>query len=161
MQQKRKDNEHMYCRKCGKEIAEDSFCKYCGEPVNASVRTTENNLFPETLTAIREKIRIFGHEKLVNIVSWLAAIAGVVNRIMHNEIEIVYSALVQDDYFVLAEESRSFAITMIGIQLILGGLLIYDARKRDIWVEKGMYISFVITLLIQAAAMCLRIPAPY
>jgi len=36
-----------------------------------------------------------------------------------------------------------------------------DVWKRKIWVGKGMYVSFVITLLIQVAAMMFRIPAPY
>lgn len=151
----------MYCRKCGKEIEEDSFCKYCGEPAYEGLARDEGISFSEALVKIREKIRGFGHEKMVNMVSWLAAIAGVVNRIMHNEIEIVYSVLAQDDYFVLAEESRKFAIAIIGIQIILCGLLMFDVRKTKIGVGKGVYISVAITLLIQIAAMMLRIPAPY
>lgn len=151
----------MYCRKCGKEIEEDSFCKYCGQPTQEGMARNEGLSFSETLMIIREKIRVFGHEKIINIVSWLAAAMGVVNRIMHNEIEVVYSVLAQDDYFVLAEENREFAITLIGIQIILCGLLMFDVNKRKIWVGKGMYVSFVITLLIQIAAIMLRIPAPY
>lgn len=151
----------MYCRKCGKEIEEDSFCKYCGEPALEGMASNEGFSFSGTLMKIREKIRVFGHEKLINIVSWLTAVVGVVNRFMHNEIEVVYSVLAQDDYFVLAEESRKFAITIIGIQIILCGLLMFDVNKRKIWVGKGMYVTFAITLLIQIAAMMLRIPAPY
>lgn len=151
----------MYCRKCGKEIEEDAFCKYCGEAAQKDMSRDNGFSFSETLMKIREKIRVFGHEKLSNIVSWIAAVLGVANRIMHNEIEVVYSVLAQDDYYVLAEESREFAITIIGIQIILCGLLIYDVNKRKIWVGKGMYISFIITLLIQIVALTLRMPAPY
>lgn len=151
----------MYCRKCGKDIEEDSFCKYCGEAAQEGMARDEGISFSESLMKIREKIRVFGHEKLINIVSWVAAVVGVANRIMHNEIEVVYSVLAQDDYYVLAEESREFAIAIIGIQIILCGLLMYDVNKRKIWVGKGMYVSFVITLLIQMVALMLRIPAPY
>ena len=151
----------MYCRKCGKEIEEDSFCKYCGEPAQGGKTKGEDFSFSEVLTKLREKIRVFGHERLIKAVSWIAAAVGVVNRFMHNEVEVEYSLLAQDDFFVLAEESRGFATTIMVIHIILCGLLIYDVRKKDIWVGKSMYIIFVITLLIQIAAMMLRVPAPY
>lgn len=151
----------MYCRNCGKELDEGAFCKYCGEPTQAGVTKKENVSFLEILMNIRERIRVFGHDRLINIFSWLAAAVGVINRIIHNEIETVYYFLAQDDYFILAEESRGLATAVIGMQTVLCGLLLADVWTRKIWISKGAYVSVVITLLIQLGAMLLRIPAPY
>ena len=159
--EKGKVGEHMYCKKCGKEIEKDSFCKYCGQPAHEGIVKDNGISISESLMKIREKVRVFGHEKLVKMVSWFAAVLSVINRFVHNEIEVVYFGLAQDDYFVLAEEHHGFALTIIVIQIILCSLLMLDVWKRKIWVGKGMYVSFVITLLIQVAAMMFRIPAPY
>lgn len=149
----------MYCRNCGKEIGEDSFCKFCGEPTQAGAARKDKINFMEHFESVREKIRVFGHDRLIHILSWLAAAVGVINRFMHNEIETVYVALAQDDYYVLAAESSGFAQTIIWIQVVICGLLCADVWSRKIWISKGAYVSFVVTLLIQLGALLLRIPA--
>lgn len=151
----------MYCRNCGKELSEGSFCKYCGEPTQTGSVKKETISFSETLTKICDWISVFGHDKLVNIFSWLAAAFGIINRVMHNEVEVVYYFLAQDDYFVLAEEARGTAITVICIHIILCGLLFADVWTKKILINKGAYVSFVITLLIQIMAILLRMPALY
>lgn len=151
----------MYCRNCGKEIDEGYFCRYCGEATQAGITRKNVASVSETIMKIRERIRVFGHDRLINIFSWFAAAVGIINRVMHNEIETVFYVLAQEDYFVLAEESRGLATAAIWIHIVLCGLLLADVWSRKIWISKGTYASFVITLLIQFAAMLLRIPAPY
>ena len=150
----------MYCRNCGKEIEDDSFCKYCGEPTQAGASRNDFS-FSTLLMEIREKIRVFGHDKLISIFSWLAAAVSIVNRVKHKEIETILVGTAVDDYFVLSGDGRSLANAVLWAYILLCGLLLADVWKMKIWMGKGTYVILVISLLVQLAAMWLRIPAPY
>ena len=50
--EKGKVREHMYCKKCGKEIEKDSFCKYCGQPAHEGIVKDNGISISESLHSV-------------------------------------------------------------------------------------------------------------
>lgn len=147
----------MFCRKCGKEIGEVKFCPFCGEETEMN---HSNAAYKGTAHEVMQKIRNFGQVKLINIISLFSALIGVIVRIKNNEIEVVYSALASDDYFVLSEQGKVAMLWIMAVQILLCGILYYDAKKTS-YIFKSDMVLAIVMLAVQVLAMVLRMPAPY
>ena len=151
----------MFCKNCGKDIGDAKFCQYCGgsndSTPNVIVNISRNDLF----ATIKDKIKQIGQEKLIKVISIVAAAVSIIIRIVHNEIEVVYNFLAQDDYYVVSSTGRIYMLIVMALQVVLSLFLYKSAKNEQVKISKKTIIVFTIFLAIQVLAMILRIPAPY
>lgn len=151
----------MFCKNCGKDIGEAKFCQYCGSSNDDNTNITVNLVQKDFIKTVKEKIALIGREKLIKLTAIIAAIINVIIRVANNEIEVVYSLLAQDDYFVVSDTGRKYMLIVIAIQVIVSALLYSNAKKSQIAISKKATILSVVSITVQLFAMLLRLPAPY
>ena len=152
----------MFCKKCGKDIGDAKYCQYCGNcNDDTSKSTISTDIFKDIVKFAGENITKFGHDRLINIISWLSMIISLIVRIVCNEIEVVYVLFVSDDYFVISEGGKAFVIVLMVIQALSSVLLYVHARYKSIVIPKRLIVLFIISLVIQILMISIRLPAPY
>lgn len=151
----------MFCKNCGKDIGEAKFCQYCGSSNDVNNNITINLVQNDFIKTIKEKIVQIGQEKLIKLTAIIATIINVIIRVVNNEIEVVYSLLAQDDYFVVSDTGRTYMLIVIAIQVVLSTLLYSNAKKSQILISKKATVLSVILIAVQIFAILLRLPAPY
>ena len=151
----------MFCKNCGKDIGDAKFCQHCGNSNESIPKITVEVSQKDFFAVVKDKIKQIGQGKLLKVISIIAAIVNIVIRVVNNEIEVVYYALAQDDFFVLSEEGRKYMIIVIALQSVLALFLHSNARKENVIIPNSSRVIFVVSLIIQVLAMVLRLPAPY
>lgn len=152
----------MFCIKCGKEISEESnFCPNCGHQRNHAISSPKmegEQLGSSNNVDWCKKIDYIGVFKIfslicVPIIIWL--------RICFNEIEVVYSVLAQDDYYVISDEGVIWLSFMSIVYFVGGVILLSCARKYNQKISALHIVSLITVLLLCVVAAVLRLPAPY
>ena len=152
----------MFCIKCGKEISEESnFCPNCGHQRNNTISSPkmegEQPVGSNNVDWCK-KIDYIGVFKILSLICipviiWL--------RICFNEIEVVYSALAQDDYYVISDEGITW-LSFVSIVYFVGGVILLScARKYNQKISAMHIVSLITVLLLCVVAAVLRFPAPY
>lgn len=151
----------MFCKNCGKDIGEARFCQFCGTASDGNNNITVNIVQNDFIKTFKDKVMQIGEEKLIKLTAIIATIINVIIRVVNNEIEVVYSLLTQDDYFVISDTGRIYMLMIIAIQIIASVLLYNNARKNQTVVSKKCVILSVTLVAVQIFVMLLRLPAPY
>lgn len=150
----------MFCKNCGKEIGNDKFCQYCGY-CNSKSSSSINFDLTALLKKGEETIVKFGHDRLLTISSIFFMVVSVIIRIVCNEIEVVYTLFVSDDYYVMSEGGKIFLIVMMVIQVVFSVLLYIHARYKNIVIPAGLIVLFIVSIAIQLLMLFVKFPAPY
>ena len=81
----------MFCTRCGRELQGESFCPNCGQPSNQNPVPVQPVIVYQNSFNLLDKIRSYGHQKLVNTCTFLALVISLIIRITATEIETEYN----------------------------------------------------------------------
>ena len=103
-------------------------------------------------------MRIFGHAKIANIISFASAVFAVLIRWNNTAEEFgMISATGFGKIYVISEQGKQWLIYLIAIQEILSGVVLFDAKNADIEIPKSTWVFAILALALSIAAINLRL----